>query len=128
MNGGLKTSLDLDKGPVFVHVIHHAPDQGIIAEIKDKHVRLPETPAKPGKQYPGEIARRGAQRYPYVHENGIAPYYGEDVYKRQVIGYDLPGFGDELCGLPYLPRLIAKARAKLVGSISRRFSSELKLS
>lgn len=34
-----------------------------------------------------------------------------------MIGYDLPGFGDELCGLPYLPRLIAKARAKLVGSM-----------
>ena len=43
MNGGLKTSLDLDKGPVFVHVIHHALDQGIIAEIKDKPVRIPET-------------------------------------------------------------------------------------
>lgn len=34
-----------------------------------------------------------------------------------MIGYDLPGFGDELSGLPYLPRLIAKARAKLAGSM-----------
>ena len=33
------------------------------------------------------------------------------------MGYDLPGSGDELCGPPYLPRLIAKARAKLVGSM-----------
>lgn len=36
---------------------------------------------------------------------------------KPVIGYDLPGFGEELSGLPYLPRLIAKARAKLVGSM-----------
>ena len=77
MNGGLKTSLDLDEGPVFVHVIQHAPNQGVIAQVKDKPVRIPEALAKPGKQYPGEIARRGAQRYPYVHENGIAPDYGE---------------------------------------------------
>lgn len=43
--------------------------------------------------------------------------YGQFYQGKPVIGYDLPGFGDELCGLPYLPRLIAKARAKLVGSM-----------
>ena len=43
--------------------------------------------------------------------------HGQFYQGKPVIGYDLPGFGDELCGLPYLPRLIAKARAKLVGSM-----------
>lgn len=30
---------------------------------------------------------------------------------------DLPGFGEELHGLPYLPRILAKARAKLSGEL-----------
>lgn len=77
MNGGLKTSLDLDEGPVFVHVIQHAPNQGVIAQIKDKPVRIPETLAEPGEQHPGEIARGGAQLRPHVHENGIAPDHGK---------------------------------------------------
>ena len=47
MNGGLKTSLDLDEGPVFVHVIQHAPNQGVIAQVKDKPVRIPEHSLNP---------------------------------------------------------------------------------
>lgn len=43
--------------------------------------------------------------------------HGQFYQGKPVIGYDLPGFGDELSGLPYLPRLIAKARAKLAGSM-----------
>jgi hypothetical protein len=30
---------------------------------------------------------------------------------------DLPSFGDELAGIPYLPRIITKARAKLRGEL-----------
>ncbi len=30
---------------------------------------------------------------------------------------DIPGFGDELKGMPYLPRLLAKGRAKLRGEL-----------
>ena len=30
---------------------------------------------------------------------------------------DLPTFGDELAGIPYLPRILAKARAKLRGEL-----------
>jgi hypothetical protein len=30
---------------------------------------------------------------------------------------DIPTFGDELAGIPYLPRIIAKARAKLRGEL-----------
>lgn len=43
--------------------------------------------------------------------------HGQFYQGKPVIGYDLPGFGDEVSGLPYLPRIIAKARAKLVGSM-----------
>ena len=32
---------------------------------------------------------------------------------------DIPGFGDELEGLPYFPRILAKANAKLRGELDR---------
>lgn len=34
-----------------------------------------------------------------------------------VTTHDLPSFGDEIKGIPYLPRLIKKAQAKLLGSL-----------
>lgn len=43
--------------------------------------------------------------------------HGHFYQGKPVISYDLPGFGEEISGLPYLPRMIAKARAKLTGSM-----------
>jgi hypothetical protein len=34
-----------------------------------------------------------------------------------VFVHDLPSFGDEYDGIPYLPRVLAKARAKLRGEL-----------
>jgi hypothetical protein len=41
-----------------------------------------------------------------------APSTGPDLTRD-----DVPGFGEELAGMAYLPRILAKARAKLCGSL-----------
>lgn len=55
MNEGLKTSLYLDERPVFIHIIQDAPDQGIIARIKNELLPIPEAFAEPGEQNAGKI-------------------------------------------------------------------------
>lgn len=72
-----------------------------------------ETYARTGEPSPTTVLLMAAARRDFF----LTVQHGQFYQGKPVIGYDLPGFGDELCGLPYLPRLIAKARAKLVGSM-----------
>ena len=72
-----------------------------------------ETYARTGEPSPTTVLLMAAARRDFF----LTVQHGQFYQGKPVIGYDLPGFGDELSGLPYLPRLIAKARAKLVGSM-----------
>lgn len=72
-----------------------------------------ETYARTGEPSPTTVLLMAAAHRDFF----LTVQHGQFYQGKPVIGYDLPGFGDELCGLPYLPRLIAKARAKLVGSM-----------
>ena len=66
-----------------------------------------ETYARTGEPSPTTVLLMAAARRDFF----LTVQHGQFYQGKPVIGYDLPGFGDELCGLPYLPRLIAKARA-----------------
>jgi hypothetical protein len=46
-------------------------------------------------------------------QNGITPTAPGKLLTRD----DVPSFGHELDGIPYLPRILAKARAKLAGNL-----------
>ena len=78
-----------------------------------------ETYARTGEPSPTTVLLMAAARRDFF----LTVQYGQFYQGKPVIGYDLPGFGDELCGLPYLPRLIAKARAKPFLPGSRKYSS-----
>ena len=77
MDEGPKTSLYLDERPVFIQIIQDAPDQGVIAQIKNELPPVPETLAEPGKKHARKIACGRAHLRPHIHENGIAPYNRE---------------------------------------------------
>lgn len=71
-----------------------------------------ETYARTGEPSPTTVLLMAAARRDFF----LTVQHGQFYQGKPVIGYDLPGFGDELCGLPYLPRLIAKAAGQ-----ARRF-------
>lgn len=77
-------------------------------------------PARENLPHHGTIDGRGARDF------FLTIQHGQFYQGKPVIGYDLPGFGDELSGLPYLPRLIAKARAKLAGSMGMTSSTAVR--
>lgn len=60
--------------------------------------------ARTGEPSPTTVLLMAAARRDFF----LTIQHGQFYQGKPVIGYDLPGFGDELSGLPYLPRLIAK--------------------
>ena len=59
-----------------------------------------ETYARTGEPSPTTVLLMAAARRDFF----LTVQHGQFYQGKPVIGYDLPGFGDELCGLPYLRR------------------------
>ena len=56
-----------------------------------------ETYARTGEPSPTTVLLMAAARRDFF----LTVQHGQFYQGKPVIGYDLPGFGDELCGLPY---------------------------
>ena len=76
MDEGLKTSLYLDERPVFIHDVQDAPDQAVIAQIKNELPPVAETLAESGKKHTRKKLRVGGHTSVHMYEMACS-YNGE---------------------------------------------------